>query len=414
LEHLSEQGIWHLAVPLTARQDETTPDDVTENQLGGSPVRGKTIRYSPEILEGMAGLSLLVRGILRLFNDTADTLDGKEPTVQLRQVRGNTVLNSLPLWINNLKHLKLNSSDGERELEYDLRIDSNPLLVVDDFLFREVLQNLVRNASDAMGDVAKAPATGWKPGICIHLLETSSESPEQAVILVSDTGTGIPRDRWDTLFVARKSTKVDATQGAAHMGEGMATCKALMALMGGDIEIVKPEEGYKTTFKLTLKTASHSEEVPPEPLAEPPIESEANRVIIDRVFEVRQILDEIKPYNDPFKRVLQNCATILGRRIGAIPIVPQAMPPTGERKYWRDDWEKLIECALKKDAQGVSETCRKIAQTIPDEDRQGDTPLINRFRRGFKKAIELVIGDPDSFIKIVESSRDLILQKMQP
>ena len=64
---------------------------------------------------------------------------------------------------------------------------------------------------------------------------------------VSDTGCGIPKDELDNIF-ARFVQLSDFEQG---VGLGLAICKGLVLIMGGNISVIS-EEGFGSTFIFTL------------------------------------------------------------------------------------------------------------------------------------------------------------------
>ncbi len=103
---------------------------------------------------------------------------------------------------------------------------------VDAVKMRRVVENLVRNAVDAM------PGGGT--------VTVSARREDGAVaIRVSDTGKGIPPEFLPRLFRAFESTK---SQG---MGLGLSFCKQTVEAHGGTIE-VDSEQGKGTTFTIRL------------------------------------------------------------------------------------------------------------------------------------------------------------------
>lgn len=122
------------------------------------------------------------------------------------------------------------ASVAEGAAEVKLKLDVAPLgmHMVDAQKLRRVVENLVRNAIDAM------PRGG---GVTVSArLEDGA-----AVIRVSDTGVGIAPEYLPRLFKAFESTK---SQG---MGLGLTFCKQTVEAHGGSIE-VESKLGVGTTF----------------------------------------------------------------------------------------------------------------------------------------------------------------------
>jgi signal transduction histidine kinase/DNA-binding response OmpR family regulator len=110
---------------------------------------------------------------------------------------------------------------------------------------RQVVTNLVGNA-------VKFTASGY---VLIHV-ECAGEADGTASIrvVVQDTGTGIPKDKIDTLF--KKFSQVDAstTRKYGGTGLGLAITKQLVELMGGTVGVDSvPEQGSTFWFTLPLK-----------------------------------------------------------------------------------------------------------------------------------------------------------------
>jgi len=115
----------------------------------------------------------------------------------------------------------------------EVKTDLKPVRVeIDKLRIRRVIENLIRNAVDAM------PSKG-------SLLITSCREGDKAVIEVKDTGVGIPKEMTDKLFKPFQTTKANGT------GLGLHYCKNTMDEHGGDIE-VKSKVGSGTTFTLRI------------------------------------------------------------------------------------------------------------------------------------------------------------------
>jgi signal transduction histidine kinase len=105
--------------------------------------------------------------------------------------------------------------------------------------FEQLLINLIINAADAM------PEGG---GLTI---QTSADTFGKGVeVLVSDTGTGMPKEILDKIFDPFFTTK----EPGKGSGLGLSICLRIVESMSGRIE-VESEVGLGTTFHIFLPKA---------------------------------------------------------------------------------------------------------------------------------------------------------------
>lgn len=111
---------------------------------------------------------------------------------------------------------------------------AEPLQVQGDSVFlRIILENLVRNALDAVRD--------REGGVDIQVLSEGDD----AVVQVSDEGPGVPAKIAETLFEPLFSHK------AQGLGLGLSIARALARSMGGELSLVE-RSGWSTSFSLRL------------------------------------------------------------------------------------------------------------------------------------------------------------------
>lgn len=88
-----------------------------------------------------------------------------------------------------------------------------------------------------------------------------------AVVEVSDTGVGIPPHMLPKMFVAFQQADEHVTRTMGGLGMGLAVCKMLMDLHGGQISIDSPGQGRGVTVRVALP-----EYIPPiRPAVEPAV-----------------------------------------------------------------------------------------------------------------------------------------------
>jgi signal transduction histidine kinase/CheY-like chemotaxis protein len=112
--------------------------------------------------------------------------------------------------------------------------DAMPSLMVDPQHVKQVLNNLITNAYQAMPE-----------GGALALRASVEEDTEYAIIEVEDEGTGIPEEHMDDIFQPLFTTK------KWGIGLGLVTSKNLVEANEGTLE-VRSQVGEGTTFTLTL------------------------------------------------------------------------------------------------------------------------------------------------------------------
>jgi signal transduction histidine kinase len=117
----------------------------------------------------------------------------------------------------------------ETSVWFDGQIDK---LKVDPVLFKRIIVNLVTNAIQAMPNGGKLSIKSYK-------------KDDKAVIMVEDTGVGIPDEVKPKLFVPLFTTK------AKGQGFGLPVVKRMVEILGGTISF-ESEIGKGTKFVVKL------------------------------------------------------------------------------------------------------------------------------------------------------------------
>lgn len=117
--------------------------------------------------------------------------------------------------------------------------DGLPLVKGDKTRIRQVLLNLINNA-------VKFTASG-------EVILGASADADKVLITISDTGLGIPKDEQDIIFQEFQQSERTALRGFGGLGLGLAICKRLIAMHGGEIGVHSSgKEGKGSRFYFSL------------------------------------------------------------------------------------------------------------------------------------------------------------------
>jgi two-component system NtrC family sensor kinase len=146
-------------------------------------------------------------------------------------------LNRQPVFIDDLVR-QVTAHEAREAGETGLRVDASgveqAVVFADAYYLRQVVDNLVRNAREAMSEQKDA-----------RLRVTVERDAGQAVLRVADNGPGIPPDKLARIFQPFVSTK------GKGMGLGLAICREIVEAHAGRIE-VESAVGQGTTFTVRI------------------------------------------------------------------------------------------------------------------------------------------------------------------
>jgi len=129
-----------------------------------------------------------------------------------------------------------------KELAYSVNLRRSSLAVrADRDKLRQVLLNLLSNA------IKFTPVGGR---ITVDAVERQS-MPDTVFIRVSDTGSGIPRDKLEVIFEPFVRIDTNLTRTTEGTGLGLAISRDLARGMGGNLR-ARSEVGHGSTFTVTL------------------------------------------------------------------------------------------------------------------------------------------------------------------
>ncbi|WP_420129043.1 sensor histidine kinase [Longimicrobium sp.] len=118
------------------------------------------------------------------------------------------------------------------------------VVFADAYYLRQVIENLVRNAREAMAEQKEAREPATEPRDA-WIRVTVERDAGQAVVRVTDNGPGIPAEKLPFVFQPFHSTK------GKGMGLGLAICREIVEAHAGHIEVESPP-GQGATFAVRL------------------------------------------------------------------------------------------------------------------------------------------------------------------
>ncbi len=200
--------------------------------LKHTELTSKQTEYIEQINDSSAALLSIINDIL----DFSMTKDGHLTIEKYSFAIGNVV--------NDIKATAIEWI-GDKNLNFTVNVSPEvaPSYIGDELRLNQILTSLVTNA------VKFTNAGG------IHIdVHVESENKETVLLHLSvqDTGIGIPQEEIDMLFQDFTQADITSTRRYGGIGLGLALCKNLIILMGGDIWCTSTM-GKGSTFNFTCR-----------------------------------------------------------------------------------------------------------------------------------------------------------------
>ncbi len=171
--------------------------------------------------------------LLNLINDILDLarIDAGKLHIDLDDVPLDPVIASVADQLSETARLK----------SLELRVEAGAEVVVaDELRLRQILINLVGNA-------LKFTERG-------HVSIRTESRGDTVAILVEDSGRGIPKEKWNSIFGKFDQVDPSSTREKGGTGLGLSITRQLIELQGGTVS-VESEVGVGSTFTFTLPAA---------------------------------------------------------------------------------------------------------------------------------------------------------------
>lgn len=137
----------------------------------------------------------------------------------------------------SLEYMRTRSS-SKIKFNFDNRLDDALIVPMNEALFAWVIENLCRNAIDAMEGAGIISVTAFK-------------EKDTVIIDVNDTGKGMPRSKFNTVFEPGYTSK------KRGWGLGLSLCRRIIEQYhAGRIMVKNSEVGKGTTFRIVLNIES--------------------------------------------------------------------------------------------------------------------------------------------------------------
>lgn len=185
--------------------------------------------------------------LLDLVNQILDLrkLESGQLVLHLEQIEGCAFLQHLTESLQPLaesKEITLTFESNEQEMWMDL--DTEKML--------RIMGNLLSNA------IKFTPAGGEVKVNLTLSNDRSAAGLPTAKIMVSDSGIGIPQDRLPRIFDRFYQVDSSTTRAQEGTGIGLALCKELVKLMGGEIQVTS-EVGKGSQFHIRIPISQTTE-----------------------------------------------------------------------------------------------------------------------------------------------------------
>ncbi len=175
--------------------------------------------------------------LLSLINDILDV--SKIEAGKLSIVKKPSNINIL---FNEI-YMMFSDKINKKGLNFILTVDKKipEILIIDEFRIKQILINLISNATKFTR----------KGKISVSIKYTNkNEKKLDLIIIVSDTGIGIPKNQINQIFEIFKQVDGQSTREFGGTGLGLSITKNLTEMMGGNICVKSNKNGSEFTVKL--------------------------------------------------------------------------------------------------------------------------------------------------------------------
>jgi signal transduction histidine kinase/DNA-binding response OmpR family regulator len=208
---------------------------------------------TPEQREYLSTVKLSAESLLSIINEILDFSKIEAGRLEIDSFE----FNLHDLIGDIMKGLALRAHQRGLELAYDIYPSVPEVVVGDGHRLRQVLVNLVANAIKftERGEVVVTVDSAFERG------------PNMIHLVVRDTGIGIPRDKFNTIFEAFGQADNSQTRRYGGTGLGLTISMRLVSLMGGQMWVASElDEGSEFHMLVPLPPGTQPAAAPPTSL----------------------------------------------------------------------------------------------------------------------------------------------------
>jgi signal transduction histidine kinase/ActR/RegA family two-component response regulator len=219
--------------------------------IGLGQILAKTSPLTEKQREMIRVLQVSGESLLALINDLLDFTKVEDGSITLEQVEFNMV----DIVQKTFSIMALQAKQKNLQLLFDASGLAHANLIGDPLRLQQVVTNLVNNA-------IKFTENGFVK-VTLSDQPIRQDDMSEITISVADSGIGIVPEKLATIF--DKFTQADASISRKYGGTGLglAICKALITLMGGQID-VESKPGKGSSFTVTLKLRKGTQQAEPD------------------------------------------------------------------------------------------------------------------------------------------------------
>ncbi|GAB4286764.1 MAG: hypothetical protein Fur0025_19550 [Oscillatoriaceae cyanobacterium] len=232
--------------------------------LTESLIDGIAGELSPKAITNLKTIATSGRRLSNLINDILDFSKLQHQSIQLQ---------AKPVALRELAEVVLTLSEplaGKKPLQLINAIPAElPLALADENRVQQILQNLIGNAIKfTESGVIEVSAVVVEeepipPSPSLPLPPSPHPPSPHLAITISDTGIGIPEDKFDRIFESFEQADGSTARIYGGTGLGLAITKQLVELHGGTISVTSQVGvGSQFTFTLPITTAESPASTP--------------------------------------------------------------------------------------------------------------------------------------------------------